>query len=47
MNVVNDIAIAMTVDMAIDNALAYAFLVVVIHPYQEEGRKIIYGVFFL
>ena len=47
MTIVNDILIAMTVAMAIDNALADAFVVVVIHPYQEEGRQIIYGVFFL
>ena len=36
MTIVNDILIAMTVAMAIDNALADAFVVVVIHPYQEE-----------
>ena len=36
MAIVNDIAIAMTIAMAIDIALADATTVVIVHPYQEE-----------
>ena len=38
-----DIAIAMTVAMAIDNALADATAVFIVHPYQDKSK---YGFFF-
>ena len=39
MAIVNDIAIAMTVAMAIDNALADATAVGIVPPYQEEEEE--------
>ena len=41
MAIVNDIAIAMTVAMAIHISLADATTVVIVHPYQKEKSKYI------